>query len=479
MPLLWLLQTNCMHAISDILIRSFEYVPTEGQKKLFTLFDTFLKDENHIRKAILLKGYAGTGKTSAVKSITDTLPSLGYQTQLLAPTGRAAKVLSHYTGKLSSTIHRKIYRRFVNSHTGGMFFKMIPNTSQRTLYIVDEASMLSDESEFSESSLLDDLMMYIFSHPSNRLLLIGDDAQLPPVGKCNSPALDGEALKYRYGIDVQMTELTEVVRQEQGSGILYNATQLRSMMHQKEFDLHFTTRGFRDIYKMYSDKLEDGLRYAYNKYGNENAVIICRSNWQAVRYNELIRRQIFFYEEELEAGDVLMVARNNYLWLQEQAQAGFIANGDFLEVRKIIDTEERYGLRFAYLRLQFTDYPDDEPFDAWIILDTLHSRTTSLPEEEQKKLYEQTCLQYEHIASKSERREAMQTDPYLNALQVKFAYALTCHKSQGGQWPVAFVDQGLMPDKKPDKEYLRWLYTGITRASRELYLMNFNPEFFS
>ncbi|MCC5932004.1 MAG: AAA family ATPase [Cyclobacteriaceae bacterium] len=468
-----------MHAISDILIRGFEYVPTDGQRRLFALFDTFLKEDGNSRKTILLKGYAGTGKTSAVQSITNALPAVGYQTQLLAPTGRAAKVLSHYTGKLSSTIHRKIYRRFVNSSTGGMFFKRIPNTSQRTLYIIDEASMLSDEAEFSQNSLIEDLIAYVFSHPSNRLMLIGDDAQLPPVGKINSPALDAEALRFRYGLDVQMTELTEVLRQEQGSGILYNATLLRSMMRQEEFDLRFTTRGFRDIYKMYSDKLEDGLRYAYNKYGNENAVIICRSNWQAVRYNELIRRQIFFYEEELEAGDVLMVARNNYLWLQEHSQAGFIANGDFLEVRKIIDTEERHGLRFACLRLQFTDYPDDEPFDAWVILDTLHSKTTSLPDEEQKKLYEKTQMQYEHIESKTERREAMQTDPYLNALQVKFAYALTCHKSQGGQWPVAFVDQGLMPDKKPDNEYLRWLYTGITRASRELYLMNFNPEFFT
>ncbi|MGF1636470.1 MAG: ATP-dependent RecD-like DNA helicase [Cyclobacteriaceae bacterium] len=467
-----------MKGITPALLQGFAYQPTEGQKNLFSKFEVFLLDKSNDRKALVVKGYAGTGKTTAIKAITDILPSFNFRTVLMAPTGRAAKVMTSYTGKKAGTIHRTIYRLAVSQKSGGFYFKRVANADRNTLYIVDEASMISDDRDFASKSLLEDLIEFVFSSPTNRLLLIGDVAQLPPVGQKSSPALDYQHLNFRYDIQADMVELTEVVRQVAGSGILVNATNLRSQLDCHVPEISFRTAGFKDVFKMTAEKLEDGLRYAYDKYGLENTAIICRSNWQAVRYNELIRRNILFYEEELEAGDVLMVVKNNYLWLPESSKAGFIANGDFAEVRKIISNEERYGFRFAYLRLQLLDYPDEESFDAWVILDTLHSKTPALAEDEQQKLYNAVLLEHAHESSKKKKQEAMQKDVYLNALQIKFAYALTCHKSQGGQWKLVFIDQGLIRDQEVDNEYVRWLYTGITRASEELYLMNFKPEFF-
>lgn len=339
--------------------------------------------------------------------------------------------------------------------------------------------MISSKSEFGQKSLLDELFEYVFSQPGNRLLLIGDVAQLPPVGSNESPALEKDYLQGNFKSEIQSTELTQVMRQEEESGILFNATRLREILHQEKPLIKMATSRFPDIYKMTGEKLEDGLRYAYDKYGTENTAIICRSNKNAVQYNQYIRRAIQYREDEIDAGDFLMIVRNNYHFLPENTPAGFLANGDFVEVLKIIRFEEVYDLRFVSLRLRLLDYPDQEPFEANVLLDTLHSPEASLNDKAYRSLYEQVAADYADIETKTERMKAIKKDPYLNALQVKFAYALTCHKSQGGQWGAVFVDQGYLTEEMVDHDYIRWLYTAITRASKELFLVNFHKRFFA
>jgi exodeoxyribonuclease-5 len=343
---------------------------------------------------------------------------------------------------------------------------------------VDEASMLSDRAEGSKGSLLDDLISFVFEDSSNKLIFIGDTAQLPPVGQLSSPALDGKYLKRNFALSVNECLLTEVMRQEEQSGILHNATLLRALINTSDNSIKFNVTGYKDVYKMTGEKLEDGLRYAYEEHGVDKTIIICRSNKSAVQYNHYIRRAIHFYEEEIDAGDIIMVVKNNYHYLPENTPAGFIANGDFAEVMKIVNFEEIYGFRFATVYLRLVDYPEQEVFEARIILDTLHSPTPSLSDTEYRKLYEKVSEDYNDIDNKKEKLEALKKDPYLNALQVKFAYALTCHKSQGGQWNAVFVDQGYLKEEMVDQEYIRWLYTAITRATDVVFLVNFSGKFF-
>ncbi|MGB3180148.1 MAG: AAA family ATPase [Cyclobacteriaceae bacterium] len=466
-------------AVASILRRSFPHTPTRGQEVLFQQFARFWKASASARPCLLLRGYAGTGKTSLISAIVKSTPQLGYRYVLMAPTGRAAKVMSGYAKRAAFTIHKKIYKPKSEESSGSsLAFSRQKNYYKKTLFIVDEASMLSESTEFGGGSLLSDLIRFVFEDESNRLILVGDNAQLPPVHQLESKALDKSWLIEKYKLDVYETELTEVMRQEQESGILNNATTLREELVKKEFSIRFKTSGYPDIYRMTGERIEDGLRYAYDKFGNEDTIIICRSNRSAVQYNEYIRRSIFWQENEIEAGDYLMIVRNNYTFLPETAAAGFLANGDFVEVMKIVSFEELYGLRFATLELRLLDYPDQEPFEAKVILDTLHSHAPSLPQEDNRRLYQEVMMDYSDLASKTERMKAVRKDPYLNALQVKFAYALTCHKSQGGQWKAVFVDQGYLPDEQVDKEYIRWLYTAVTRAKSELYLVNFHSKFF-
>ena len=338
--------------------------------------------------------------------------------------------------------------------------------------------MLSDKNDFGKKGLLSDLIDYVFEKEGNRLMFIGDVAQLPPVGSPESPALELSYLKSTFKLDAGMIELTEVMRQAESSGILYNATNLRMELHKEDFQVKFQTGKFKDIFRMTGERLEDGLRYAYDKYGVENTAIVCRSNKNAVQYNEYIRRAIQYREDELEVGDFLMIVRNNYHFLPENAPGGFLANGDFVQVLKIVRFEEYYDLRFATLELQLVDYPDLEPFEAKVILDTLHTPEASLGNEAYQNLYRQVMEDYMDIDSKTERMKSIKKDPFLNALQVKFAYALTCHKSQGGQWDAVFVDQGYLSEEMVDHDYLRWLYTAITRASKELFLVNFHQRFY-
>ncbi|GAB3660949.1 ATP-binding domain-containing protein [Echinicola sediminis] len=439
--------------------------------------DTFFDPEFDRKPTFILRGYAGTGKTSVIAAVVRSLPALNFKSLLLAPTGRAAKVMSAYSGRMGFTIHKIIYRPKNDEGGMGSGFDLQRNYYKNTVFIVDEASMLSDDA-LGGSNLLRDLILYVFQHPSNRLILIGDTAQLPPVGSKNSPALDGGYLSHHYGLDVLEAELTEVMRQQLDSGILYNATRLRSEVVKEQPVISFSAKGFPDFYKMTGERLEEGLRYAYDKFGVENTIIITRSNKTAVQYNQYIRRTIHFYEDEIAAGDILMIVRNNYTYMAESDKVSFLANGDFVEVTKVRSFEEVYGLRFATLELRLIDYPDEPFFEAKVILDTLYSASTSLENKESRELYRQVVEDYADVANKKEQREYIRKDPYLNALQVKFAYALTCHKSQGGQWNAVFVDQGYITEEQLDTEYIRWLYTAVTRATDELFLVNFNPKFF-
>lgn len=460
---------------SELIEKRFSFTPTTGQRQFFKLLDKFILDQV---PCLLLKGYAGTGKTAAISALVKVLPFFNRKSMLLAPTGRAAKVMSLYAQKSAFTIHKVIYSQVAAPDSESLEFKRQRNYSKGTIFIVDEASMLTDEADFGRTGLLTDLFRFVFEDPSNQLILVGDNAQLPPIGKENSPALLKEHLMSAYKKEVLETQLTEVVRQESQSGILDNATQLRNLLDKQQWNIKFNTASYTDIFRMTSERLEDGLRYAYDKYGVENATIICRSNRSAVQYNHFIRRNIHFSENEIEAGDFLMIVKNNYHYQPSDAKASFLANGDFVEVVKIVRFEEMYGLNFADLVLRLTDYPDQEPFEAKVILNTLHSHTPSLASEEYAKLYQSVREDYADVRSPKEMKEKLKQDPYLNALQIKFAYALTCHKSQGGQWKAVFVDQGYLTDEMVDRSYVRWLYTAVTRATDELFLVNFNANFF-
>jgi len=466
---------------SQLLRKRFPFKPTEGQLRFFAQTDNFLIEESGLeryRDCFLLKGYAGTGKTTIISTLIKVLKNFGYKSVLLAPTGRAAKVMSGYSEKIALTIHKKIYKQTADSFSGTLAFQRQKNYHDNTLFIVDEASMITDEADFGNRSLLADLIEFVFENPGNKLMLVGDVAQLPPVGRELSPALDGEYLERTFYMSVFQEELKEVMRQDEESGILYNATLLRTELASEKPNIQITTRSYRDVFKMTGEKLEEGLRYAYDKYGQENSIILTRSNKAAVQYNEFIRRAINFSEEEIDAGDRLMVVRNNYNVLDEDSPAGFIANGDFVELLKIRKTEEIHGFRFADVVLRLTDYEKQPEFNAKIFLDTLHSASPSLSSDDNKKLYESVLADYFHVKSKKDRAEALRKDPYLNALQVKFAYALTCHKAQGGQWSTVFIDQGYLPEEQVNAEFIRWLYTAITRATDEVFLMNFHSYFF-
>ncbi|MDX5476958.1 MAG: AAA family ATPase, partial [Cyclobacteriaceae bacterium] len=362
---------------SFLLAKNFPFEPTQGQKDFFQKMDSFLLQENAEGGAFILRGYAGTGKTSLISALVKILPRLKIKSMLLAPTGRAAKVMGNYSQKSAFTIHKIIYRPKDRGGDLGGGFELVKNYYKDTLFIVDEASMLADE-VLNGRSLLRDLIHYVYQESSNMLMLVGDTAQLPPVGSNLSPALERDYLVRHFRLKVDAIELKEVMRQQLESGILFNATFLRNQLFSKTPEISFTVSGFKDFYKMTGERLEDGLRYAYNKFGLENTVIITRSNKNAVQYNQYIRRTIHFYDDEISAGDLLMIVKNNYTYMAESDKVNFIANGDFVEVVKIRSFEEMYGLRFATLELRLLDYPDEPYFEAKVIMDTLYSPHPSL-----------------------------------------------------------------------------------------------------
>lgn len=465
--------------INSILLRNLDHTPTSGQEVVLDMLSEVILDPGK-REIILLKGFAGTGKTTLIRSFVKVLRELQLKSVLLAPTGRAAKVLANIAGKEAFTIHKKIYRQ-KSSKDGFGKFVLEENLHSNTFFIVDEASMISnssfDNSIFGSGRVLDDLVKYVYNDKRCKLILIGDTAQLPPVGLEISPALDPTVLK-GYGMTVREGFLDEVVRQSEDSGILFNATKVRKLLSKKSFELpSVKLENFTDITRVFGVDLVEEITSTYDRDGLENSIIVVRSNKMANRYNQGIRNEILWREEEVSTGDYLMVVKNNYFWLQEDESVGFIANGDILEILKIKGYQERYGFRFADMVFKLLDYTNIE-FEAKVLLDTLHVEAASLSNEENKKLFYSILEDYSEESSKKKQFESVRENKFFNALQVKFGYAVTCHKAQGGQWKNVFVDQGFLSEDKVNIEYLRWLYTAITRATSNLYLVNFSDKFF-
>lgn len=454
---------------------NFEFSFTEEQRKITQHLSDYVLSIS-TRNIFLLKGYAGTGKTSLISALVNSLSSVNKKPSLLAPTGRAAKVLSKYSKKSASTIHRKIY--WINSNkNGNTYIKLKENTHTNTIFIVDEASMIPESSDtgFGNRSLLDDLIQYVYDGIGCKLILIGDTAQLPPVNLEISPALNEDFLYQNYSKEILSFSLSEVVRQEKSSTILLNATSLRKQIT----DHHFNLPNFivnEDVIRIESgDELQERLEDNYNKSGLTNTIVLCRSNKRANIYNQQIRSRIRYLEEEISTGDLLMVVRNNYFWLGDKYKSELIANGDIIEVLSVNKINNKYGFKFAHITIRLVDFSEQKELDVLVMLDTIKLETSSLPYEEYQKLYQEISKEYKGADAKKKIKE----NKYLNALQVKFSYSITCHKSQGGQWENVFVDLGYFKKEMLDLSFLRWLYTAITRASKKLYLINFNSDFFN
>ena len=452
---------------------NFLYKPTLEQEKAVKFLADFLFSHQS-DSVFLLKGYAGTGKTSLIGALVKTLDQLQQKCVLLAPTGRAAKVFSHYAQHPAYTIHKKIYRQrnFSNDLDN---FSLDDNLHQHTLFIVDEASMIANDglagAVFGTGRLLDDLIQYVYAGTGCRLMLVGDTAQLPPVGEEESPSLSADKLR-GYGMEVYEVQLTEVVRQIHDSGILWNATELRRYISAEDFLTLPSVRveGFPDIRMVSGSELIEVINDCYGQAGMDETIVVCRSNKRANIYNKGIRNTILFREDELNSGDLLMVAKNNYFWTEGCKEIDFIANGDVARVVKVRNTREMYGFRFADVALYFPDY--DVEIESKIILDTLMSDAPSLTMEMNNRLFMNVFEDYYDISNKREKMKKIKVDPWFNALQVKYAYAVTCHKAQGGQWKNVFVDMGYIRAEGLELDFLRWLYTAFTRATEHLYLIN-------
>ncbi|UMY65359.1 MULTISPECIES: ATP-dependent RecD-like DNA helicase [unclassified Flavobacterium] len=459
-----------------LLRQTFPFEPTVKQDLFFQMMAEFATSDRE--EIFVLKGYAGTGKTTLVSALVEALPHIRRRFVLLAPTGRAAKVIANYSGQPAQTIHRKIYYPKKGA-SGGVRFTLMPNTHVNTIFFVDEASMISDAGTENSGSLLDDLVEYVYTGDGCKLLLLGDTAQLPPVGMEVSPALDIRSLQRSYGMDVKHIELDEVMRQAQDSGILYNATEFREQLEAEFYEeLRFQLSGFKDVIRLTDGyDIQDAITQAYGQYSIEDTAFIVRSNKRANQYNQQIRMRILDKESELSTGDYLMVVKNNYFWLPAESQAGFIANGDIIEVLEIFRIQELYGFTFAKVKVRMIDYPDQLPLETILLLDTTRSESPALTYDESNRLYQAVLEDYEDERAQYRKLQKVKQNPYFNALQVKFSYAITCHKAQGGQWDTVFIEQPYLPEG-PNADYLRWLYTAVTRAQRRLYLIGFGEEFF-
>ena len=462
------------------LLQGFKHVPTPSQEVALEMIASYIFDKKASEKLFLLKGFAGTGQTSITNAIIKTLHLVEHQAVLLAPTGRAAKVMTSFTQRLAYTIHKYIY--YHKNSAGEFSFSLRNNKLHNTLFIVDEASMIShNETAFGSASLLTDLIRFVYMGHNCKLLLIGDTAQLPPVHTTESPALNIAHLECLYQKEVIATELTEVVRQHHRSSILRNATHLRKVItnpynyNNFQFNLKLP-----DLIRLLDgDAIQEAINDAYDEYGSEETIVIVRSNKSAVVWNQQIRRIILDAEDEIEAGDLLMIVKNDYYWCKDNNQVSFIANGDTIEVLSIQHIDEYYGFRFAKITAQLIDYPNIPPFDTVILLDTLTSETSSLTNEQNRVLYEEVLEEYAYESSVYQRYQKIKEDPYYNALQVKFSYTITCHKSQGGQWDVVFIEKPYLPQNYViDESYYRWLYTALTRAKKKVYLIGFTDEDF-
>ena len=473
------------------ILQQFGFLPTLEQANALDVFARFLTDRNP-QVVMILRGSAGTGKTSLSGAIVRTLQSIRQKVMLLAPTGRAAKVFSLNSGSPAYTIHRRIYREKSFSGVDGQF-NLNDNLFTDTLFMVDEASMVANMGlggmSFGSGCLLDDLVHFVYQGRNDRLMLIGDKAQLPPVGEEESPALNAAMLQ-GYGLTVYECDLNEVLRQSEQSGILYNATMIRQMITHDDITqlpkIRFT--GFSDIKPMPGAELIEALADSYHHVGLDDTIVVTRSNKRANIFNQGIRNMVLDREEELSQGDILMIVKNNYYWMEEERKKikekdnqvpsndipAFLANGDRAKVLKVRRRIDLYGFRFATLLLQFPDYGNYE-LEATVLLDTLTSEAPALTHDQQEQLFRQIEEDYQDVPLKTDRMKAIRQDQFYNALQVKFAYAVTCHKAQGGQWAHVYVDQGYMTDDMLTPDYIHWLYTAFTRATEMLYLVNW-PE---
>ena len=463
--------------VREKLYKNFGFTPTPSQSQLIEALSRFVVSEKP-NCLLIVKGYAGTGKTTMVNTLVRTLGEIGLRHVLLAPTGRAAKVLGNYSQDRAFTIHKKIY--FPNkTKDGRLFLAPAQNLHRNTVFVVDEASMIGWDTYQGAlgGNLLQDLFEYVYNGQNCRLLLIGDGAQLPPVGSAVSPALDLDFLKSHFTLTAATCELTDVTRQKDDSGILALATDVRfAVSHPKENLLPFENPLKADVQQIDGLELQDYLEQAFGANGPEGTMLITRSNKRANMFNKEVRARVFYREEKISSGDFVMVVKNNYHWLGVESKAGFIANGDVMEIMRMGKRVEKFGFEFVHATVRMVDYPDEPDVEVVMWLNALDIEAPSMSSSDQNKLYAGTQEEYSHLESRDEQKKALRNDPYFNALQIKFAYAVTCHKAQGGQWPVVFVDQGYLTDEMMDTEYFRWLYTAITRATDKLYLLNFSEN---
>lgn len=459
-----------------IFYQKLKHEPTQDQELAIKNLAKFTLDIEQ-QEMFILKGFAGTGKTTLIDGLVKATNHFKIKTVLLAPTGRAAKVVNKITNKPAYTIHKKIYRQN-GSKDGFGSFALGENLHTNTLFIVDEASMIAnnsaDQSTFGSGRLLEDLINFVFSGARCKLIFIGDTAQLPPVKLNISPALDKEALK-AFMYPVYSNTLKEVVRQEQDSGILHNATNLRQQLNDEKIEIKLDTIGFDDVTALNGETLIEDLNTSYDRDGLEQSIIVCRSNKRANRFNQGIRSAVLYKEERISTGDLIMVVKNNYFWTEEDSDIDFIANGDIAEITHIFGYEKLYGFEFSDITIRLVDYNDIE-INVKILLDTLESETSALSYEQNKNLFYTIIEDYAHLKPKKKQYKAVRENPYFNALQIKYAYAITCHKAQGGQWKNVFIDQGYVNDEMINKEYVRWLYTAFTRPTDQLFLINFNKK---
>ena len=469
-------------SFQNILTEKFRFQPTASQRKGFEKIAHFLSDATD-DSLLLIKGYAGTGKTTLIGHLVKQLGQIRKKSVLMAPTGRAAKVLSAYAGKNALTIHKKIYFPKADSSGAGVKFTLKENKHTNTVFIVDESSMIGDDRQqsklFENGSLLHDLVHYVTNGEKCKLIFVGDTAQLPPVNLGLSPALDEDELAAQFNVAIYSITLEDVVRQQAESGILFNATCIRELLVSDQFEgFKFQLDGFKDVVRILEgNEFLELLNNSLDQDGIDQTVLIVRSNKRANLYNKSIRERILFLESDLAVGDQLMVVKNNYFWLGADSQPGFIANGDVIRINRINKYVDRYDMKFAEVSVQMVDYPDEAAFETVLLLETLNSETANLGYEQSQLLYQRVSQDHAHEKSKYKRFIKVKTDPYFNALQVKYSYAITCHKSQGGQWKNVLVEQPYLPEG-PNKDYFRWLYTAMTRAKERLFLIGFGKEYF-
>ncbi len=478
--------------LREQILQNFAFKPTSGQEEVIDSLCEFILTPNN-DEIFVLRGFAGTGKTSLIGALVKTMEQLQRQCVLMAPTGRAAKVFSLYADHPAFTIHKRIYRQ--KSIDKDSIFSLNYNMLANVLFIVDEASMIPNEglsgTMYGTGRLLDDLIQFVYGGQGCRLILMGDTAQLPPVGEEESPALQNDIIG-GYGLNVRSHTMRQVVRQQEESGILWNATHLRQLIESEEYfclpKIRFSE--FCDVRNVPGNELIEAINDSYSHCGLDDTMVVCRSNKRAYIYNNGIRNQILGREEELSTGDLLMIAKNNYFWFEDftkpssrperseverSEHTDFIANGDIAIVERVRNIRELYGFRFADCCLRLPDY-DDLELDATVLLDTLHTEAPALTHEQSERLFNNIMEDYMDIPNKRDRMKKMREDPYFNALQIKYAYAVTCHKAQGGQWSRVFIDQGYMTDDMLGPDYFRWLYTAITRATETVYLVNWKEE---